>query len=75
MPVKCHRCGQEWPRDPALEVKCPQCNAGVGVRCRRPSGHYLMGCQVHASRDRLALERGVLQKCPGKLKRRGKYEK
>lgn len=61
MPVVCSRCGQEWPRDPALEVRCTTCQAPVGIKCRRPSGH---GCGIHAGRDRLAMEMGFLNKCP-----------
>lgn len=51
--VTCENCGQTWPRDPVLEVRCPTCQAGVGRRCKRPSGH---GCEIHASRDRLAMQ-------------------
>jgi hypothetical protein len=53
--VKCSACGQEWPRDPALEVECPVCRAGVGVPCKRPSGHETFGSQPHPDRDRLAM--------------------
>lgn len=52
-PVRCDGCGQEWPRDPALEVTCPTCGAGVGHRCKRPSEHA--AAKIHAGRDRLAL--------------------
>lgn len=52
MSVVCQRCGQEWPRDPVLEVACPTCHAKVGTRCKRPSGH---DAEVHADRDRLAM--------------------
>ena len=69
MTVRCGRCGQEWPRDPALEVACPQCLAPVGVRCRRPSGH---DCELHASRDRAALDAGILSPCPGSPERPGR---
>lgn len=51
--IQCSNCGQEWPRDPALEVECPTCRAKPGVLCRRPSEHE---CPVHATRDRLAME-------------------
>lgn len=60
-PVTCSRCGQSWPRDPALEVACPECLAPVGVRCRRPSGH---GRELHHGRDRAAMAAGLLQPCP-----------
>lgn len=60
----CKLCGQTWPRDPALEVACPVCNAGVGSPCRRPSDHNVWGGQVHPARDQLAMDRGFLQPCP-----------
>jgi hypothetical protein len=60
MTVRCNACGEEWPRDPALEVDCPDCRAGLGSACRRPSGH---SCAVHASRDRLAMGRGFFAPC------------
>ncbi len=52
MTVSCKLCGEEWNRDPALEVECPSCLAPIGVRCRRPSQH---SCPIHVTRDRLAL--------------------
>lgn len=61
-PVACSRCGQSWPRDPALEVICPQCHAPIGTPCHRPSGH---GCALHAARDQAAMDAGKLVKCPG----------
>lgn len=61
MAVQCKGCGQTWPRDPALEVVCPTCNASVGVKCRRPSEHR---CDIHHERDRLAMEMGFLEQCP-----------
>lgn len=64
MPARCLRCGQEWARDPALEVPCPVCHAGVGQPCRRPSGHEAP--DVHRDRDQLALEQGFIQPCPGR---------
>lgn len=63
-PFKCGRCGQEWPRDPAVEVPCPVCGAAAGRWCRRPSGHKAM--DLHAARDQAALDAGVLHRCPGK---------
>ena len=56
MSVQCSACGQEWPRDPALEVACPVCRASVGAPCRRPSGHRVYGGELHPDRDRLAME-------------------
>lgn len=69
MPVVCHACGQEWPRDPALEVECPKCDAKVGHYCivRRPSGHtanFGNKTLIHPQRDQLAMDRGYLQRCP-----------
>jgi hypothetical protein len=61
MSVSCSNCGEEWPRNPALEVPCPTCHAPVGVKCRRPSGH---GCTLHASRDQAAMDAGFLRLCP-----------
>jgi predicted nucleic acid-binding Zn-ribbon protein len=61
MTVRCSRCGQEWQRDPALEVPCPSCPAEIGQKCRRPSGHP---ASIHVDRDRRALEAGMLEPCP-----------
>lgn len=55
MSVSCRQCGQAWPRDPVLEVACPDCGAKVGQRCRRPSGHNVWGA-AHADRRRRAAE-------------------
>lgn len=63
-PVTCATCGETWPRDPALEVPCPVCNAAVGKRCRRPSAHNNFGNQPHAERDRAAMAAGLLRPCP-----------
>jgi hypothetical protein len=60
MTARCNACGEEWPRDPALEVECPDCRASIGSPCRRPSGH---GCAVHGARDRLAMDWGFLSPC------------
>lgn len=58
----CHRA---WPRDPALEVACPTCKAGIGVSCRRPSGHSAFGkFNVHADRDIAADLAGAYGECP-----------
>ena len=60
--VQCHRCGETWPNgDPALRVACPSCQVPPGRVCRRPSAHERV---VHAARDRLAMERGLLRPCP-----------
>lgn len=62
-PAKCERCGETWPRDPALEVACPTCHAGVGQPCMRPSEHKAW--TLHASRDQAAMDAGLLKKCAG----------
>lgn len=62
-PVSCSRCGEKWPRDPALEVPCPVCGASVGKPCMRPSEHKAVS--LHAGRDRAAMAAGVLKKCSG----------
>lgn len=59
-------CGKEWPRDPVLEVPCPECLAPIGVRCKRPSGHTIWGKEPHASRDILADRNGCYGPCPRK---------
>jgi predicted nucleic acid-binding Zn-ribbon protein len=61
--VQCSTCGEQWERDPALEVDCPACGADVGSQCRRPSGHP---CAVHAGRDKRALrEVDGYERCSG----------
>lgn len=61
MTVICSNCGEEWPRDPALEVRYPTCHAPMGVKCRRPSGHP---CVLHHSGDQAAMDAGFLRPCP-----------
>jgi hypothetical protein len=61
-PVQCACCGQQWPRDPSLEVPCPACHARVGAWCRRPSGHKAMA--LHVDRERQALAMGKVHRCP-----------
>jgi hypothetical protein len=65
-PVCCAKpgCSLEWPRDPILEVGCPDCGAGVGVRCKRPSGHGGGFVDAHASRDLAADAAGAYGTCP-----------
>jgi DNA-directed RNA polymerase subunit RPC12/RpoP len=66
MQVRCSRCGQEWPRDPALEVVCPNCRARIGVRCKRPSGHGGgLFTDFHDGRLVEAMRQGFEQRCPG----------
>lgn len=60
--AQCSRCGQTWPRDPRLEVECPDCHAPVGSRCRRPSGHT---AAIHLAREQRAVDLGYLDaECP-----------
>lgn len=49
--------------EPALLVPCPDCQAGIGRACVRPSGHPVFGGGVHRSRDQAALDAGVLKPC------------
>jgi hypothetical protein len=51
-------CNRDWPRDPILDVACPDCHGPVGVRCKRPSGHSGSFVTAHAARD-LAAEQPV----------------
>jgi hypothetical protein len=62
-PVACEVCGEQYPRDPALEVTCPACGAKVGAWCKSPSGHKAM--RLHADRLKGALVAGVEKSCPG----------
>jgi hypothetical protein len=57
-------CSRQWPRDPVLEVSCPDCHAPVGTRCRRPSGHSGPLIALHAARDVLAYRQGFYGPCP-----------
>lgn len=47
-----------------LEVACPDCGAGIGVRCKRPSGHSGPFVDAHASRDLAADAAGAYGPCP-----------
>lgn len=62
----CNRpgCEKNWQRDPVLEVACPDCHAGIGVRCKRPSGHSGPFIEMHAARDVLADRQGKYGDCP-----------
>ena len=68
MSVSCAAFSQEWSRDPALEVICPNCNAQIGKFCaeKRPSGYRIRfgSTLIHPARDQLAMDLGFLQKCP-----------
>ena len=57
-------CGRFWSRDPVLEVACPDCRAGIGVGCKRPSGHSGPFVELHAARDLLADAEGKYGDCP-----------
>ena len=57
-------CTSTWPRDPVLEIACPDCGAAVGVRCRRLSGHAGGFTDLHAARDILAHAQGAYGPCP-----------
>ena len=57
-------CAMAWPRDPALEVPCPDCAAPIGAGCRRPSGHSGRFVDLHASRDLAADAAGAYGSCP-----------
>ena len=59
-PVQCHRCGVEWPEDPALSLACPRCLARAGEPCRRPRGGNENAC---IARDMLAMRHGLLSEC------------
>jgi hypothetical protein len=57
-------CDRSWPRDPVIEVECPACHAGVGTRCKRPSGHRAWRGNFHAVRDIAADKAGKYGTCP-----------
>jgi hypothetical protein len=63
-PATCSACGERWPRDPALEVGCPQCPARPGATCVRPSEHRAFGAAVHRYRELAAIALGRLRPCP-----------
>jgi hypothetical protein len=43
----------------ARDVACPKCDASIGTKCCRPSGHEVRTC--HAARIERAREEGVLE--------------
>jgi len=57
-------CTREWPRDPILEVQCPDCAAAIGVGCKRPSGHAGPFVDAHAARDLAADAAAAYGTCP-----------
>ena len=63
MTVHCQKgCGMSWPRHPALEVACPNCQAPVGSWCKRPSEHR--AAQMHHDRLLHAYDAGNFGECP-----------
>jgi len=64
--VRCLKpgCDRTWPRDPALEVACPTCQAKIGQICKRPSGHRNWNGEPHAARDLAADAAGKYGPCP-----------
>ena len=62
--IVCEECGQGWEKHPATAVPCPQCRAGVGTPCKRPSGHDLIGGIPHVARERKAVDEGLMELCP-----------
>lgn len=65
-PMYCQKpgCDRFWPRDPALEVICPDCGAPIGSPCKRPSGHTVFAHGVHGARDLAADAAGKYGICP-----------
>ena len=61
-PVTCQFCGEQWDRDPSLEVSCPQCKVRIGAWCKSPSGHKAM--RLHVAREHAAIAAGKLHICP-----------
>lgn len=61
MAAVCHACGETWPRDPALEIECPDCRAPIGSPCKRPSGHR--ASRLHNARDAAAMAAGIIGRC------------
>jgi hypothetical protein len=65
-PAVCNKpgCSKCWDVDPVLLVPCPDCQAPIGVGCRRPSGHSGPFIELHAARDLLADREGKYGPCP-----------
>ncbi len=67
MTVHCMKpgCDCSWPRDPVLEVECPDCGAAIGAKCTNPSGWTKWGTgNFHAARDIAADQAGKYGPCP-----------
>jgi hypothetical protein len=62
---ECRRYGRAWALDPRCVTECPVCGAPPGSPCRRPSGHSGPMVESHAGREQLAVDRGLLERCPG----------
>jgi hypothetical protein len=61
--VACNGCGRQYPRDPRLEVECPDCKAAVGSKCKRPSEHE--AARTHVARERAVVIAGLMERvCP-----------
>lgn len=67
----CRHCEKEIAPDPVFQVDCPVCDASVGEKCRRPSGHVVWTPKweglpkgVHPRRDLKALAEGKYGTCP-----------
>ena len=52
-------------RHPVLAVPCPDCRAGEGAWCKRPSGHKADRDPVDAARDAVLLARVLLVQAHG----------
>jgi hypothetical protein len=61
----CPECRREteYPRDPGLEVACPDCKAPVGSYCVRPSEHRVTMAPLHRARLRATHEAGFEPAC------------
>lgn len=59
-------CDRTWDRHPILEISCPSCDADVGERCKRPSGHDVQGKhgRFHNQRYYDALDADHFGECP-----------
>lgn len=60
----CDLCGQVWDVHPFSLAPCSVCGAKRGQRCSRPSGHKGPMVEYHVEREQLALDLGLLDKCP-----------
>ena len=63
-PITCSACKQNWPRHPALEIRCPVCFADIGHHCVVPKRGRRT--DPHSAREDEATARGLLAPCPGR---------